>query len=208
MSSSEIDELLTNDPAHHACQEEYRQLKNEFELYKRKNVLQKNTDKDTLSEEVVKYKKRIENLEELLRKQNKQFEESEKENSQIISRLQIDVTNLNDVYNKKVDNVKEEYKKYLGQADEELKKQRLRTITLLNEKDIEIERLQQRLYENDDRPIISKIENENQKIQIEKETTVDEILSSPSVRWLFKIIFSQLFLEIILQVYTFLIEHC
>ena len=46
MSSSEIDELLANDPAHHACQEEYRQLKNEFELYKRKNVLQKNTDKD------------------------------------------------------------------------------------------------------------------------------------------------------------------
>ena len=188
MSSSEIDELLANDPAHHACQEEYRQLKNEFELYKRKNVLQKYTDKDKLSEEVVKYKKRIENLEELLRKQNKHFEESEKENSQIISQLQIDVTNLNDIYKRKVDDVKEEYKKYLGQADEELKKQRLRTMTLLNEKDIEIERLQQRLYENDDRPIISKIENEKQKNEIENETVVDEILSSPSVRWLFKLI--------------------
>ena len=60
-------------------------------------------------------------------------------------------------------------------------------MTLLNEKDIEIERLQQRLYENDDRPIISKIENEKQKNEIENETVVDEILSSPSVRWLFKL---------------------
>jgi len=182
MSSSDIDELLSNDPAHHACQEEYKQLKNEFEFYKRKNTIEKHSGKDSQSEDVLNYKKKIEALEDLLKQQELMYEQNEKEQLSTITRLQIELTHADDSCNFKVDDVKNEYKKYLEQADEELKKQRNRMLLLINEKELEVDRLKEKLFNNEDSMISFNSLNKQNSIVHDVETAAaDEILlASPN----------------------------
>ncbi|XP_065647582.1 GRIP and coiled-coil domain-containing protein 1 isoform X4 [Hydra vulgaris] len=134
------------------CQTEYKQLKDEFELYKKKQCLSSHPSKDKndeLSQKIVEYKKKIDylesNNEQLVLKNNLE----EKEHLRIVSTLQIQFTKLEEDCLQKIEQLKVEHLKNIELIENELKKQRIRTLDLLAEKDIEIDRLREKQYENE-----------------------------------------------------------
>ncbi|XP_065647583.1 GRIP and coiled-coil domain-containing protein 1 isoform X5 [Hydra vulgaris] len=151
-SQTDIEDNFKEDTKLLLCQTEYKQLKDEFELYKKKQCLSSHPSKDKndeLSQKIVEYKKKIDylesNNEQLVLKNNLE----EKEHLRIVSTLQIQFTKLEEDCLQKIEQLKVEHLKNIELIENELKKQRIRTLDLLAEKDIEIDRLREKQYENE-----------------------------------------------------------
>lgn len=150
LSNSEIDDILKNDPTHHACRAEYKQLKDEFEGYKRKLRNNKVSKDDHVSEDINDYKTKIEKLQTDIKNMEEHFEEKEKESISLITKLQIDITCTKENYELQLESLREDHKKNIEQLDTEIHKQRIRTVDLLQEKDTELERLQKIVFDRED----------------------------------------------------------
>lgn len=152
LSKSELESLFVNDPSHKVCQQELRQLKEEFERYKVKTqALHKNKSFKELSEQ-------LENLEKL-KKHNAELEREIEELKHSSSEKEQDqrkvITNLRDslkLMEEKHKHEKEEsntiYKQKLEELERQVLNQRERTLALVAEKDSEIEVLRSRSPSN------------------------------------------------------------
>ena len=152
LSKSELESLFVYDPSHKVCQQELRQLKEEFERYKVKTqALHKNKSFKELSEQ-------LENLEKL-KKDNAELEKEIEELKQSSSEKEQDqrkvITNLRDslkLMEEKHKHEKEEsntiYKQKLEELERQVLNQRERTLALVAEKDSEIEVLRSRSPSN------------------------------------------------------------
>lgn len=148
LSKSELESVFVSDPSHKVCQQQLRQLKEEFERYKVKTqALHKNKSFKELSEQ-------IENMETLksqnadLEKQLQEFKESSKmrelDQKKVITNLrdQLKLTDENHRLEKEESNAV--YKQKLEELERQVLNQRERTLALVAEKDSEIEMLRSR----------------------------------------------------------------
>ena len=143
ISVAEIDDILHNDPAHQACQLEYRQLKDEFEQYKHKmqhSLKSSSSSKSDTTCELLSLKHKCEDLERELTDTRAYHDDKEKEHLELISNLQCELTEINEKHEKEIDNMRDETKAKLSVLEGQLQKQRERTFSLFAEKDSEIER--------------------------------------------------------------------
>lgn len=141
---AELDNILHNDPAHRACQLEYKQLKDEFENYKRENSNSKTkfkVEEPTDSEELRIAKQKSANLEKELNDLRAWFDEKEKDYVETISNLQCDVTALEEKHSLEVEKLKESCRADVLMLEAQISKQRDRTLQLMADKDAEITRL-------------------------------------------------------------------
>ena len=152
LSKSELESLFVNDPSHKVCQQELRQLKEEFERYKVKTqALHKNKSFKELSEQ-------LENLEKL-KKDNAELEKEIEELKHSSIEKELDqrkvITNLRDSLKLMEEKHKHEneesntiYKQKLEELERQVLNQRERTLALVAEKDSEIETLRNRSPSN------------------------------------------------------------
>ena len=148
LSKSELESVFVSDPSHKVCQQQLRQLKEEFERYKVKTqALHKNKSFKELSEQ-------LENLEKL-KGQNEELEKQLQELKDTSNERELDqkkvITNLRDqlkLMEKNHKHEKEEsntvYKQKLEELERQVLNQRERTLALVAEKDSEIEMLRSR----------------------------------------------------------------
>lgn len=147
-SKSELESVFVSDPSHKVCQQELRQLKDEFERYKVKTqALHKNKSFKELSEQ-------LENLEKL-KSQNSDLEKQLEELKDTSNEKELDqkkvIANLRDQLKLREENYKLEkeeanaiYKQKLEELERQVLNQRERTLALVAEKDSEIEMLRSR----------------------------------------------------------------
>ncbi|XP_065061205.1 GRIP and coiled-coil domain-containing protein 1-like [Rhopilema esculentum] len=143
ITAAELDNILHNDPAHRACQLEYKQLKDEFENYKREikksNVLHENATLDNQELEIAK--QNYKELEKELKKLNMFFEDKERDYIDTVSNLQCDLTEIGEKHKAEVDKIHDAYKLEITNLETQIVKQRERTLQLLEDRDTEIRRL-------------------------------------------------------------------
>lgn len=147
-SKSELESLFVSDPSHQICQQQLRQLKEEFERYKLKTqALHKNKSYKELSEQ-------LENMENL-KSQNSELEKQLQDLKDRSSERELDqnkvITNLRDQHKLAEENHRLEkeqahnvYKQKLEELERQVLNQRERTLALVAEKDSEIEILRLR----------------------------------------------------------------
>ena len=182
LSGIDVEDFIKDDVRHLLCQAEYKQLKDEFELYKRRYVHPSKDKNDEPSLEVIEYKKKIEKLEKCLKNLELKSNQEEKEHLRIISTLQVEFTKLEDDYELKIEQLKIENIKNVEKIEIELKKQRDRTLDLLAEKDLEIEKLRVRQYENEYLLRQTPRSQEVFKFPDIEKSAIDEILeNSPAI---------------------------
>lgn len=148
LSKSELESFFANDPSHKVCEQELRQLKEEFERYKVKTqALHKNKSFKELSEQ-------LENL-ETLKKRNRDLEqqteelkdlgiEKERDHKKVISNLRDQVKLLEEKHKREQEETSTVYKQRLEELERQVLNQRERTLALVAEKDSEIETLRSR----------------------------------------------------------------
>lgn len=148
LSKSELESFFANDPSHKVCEQELRQLKEEFERYKVKTqALHKNKSFKELSEQ-------LENL-EALKKRNRDLEqqteelkdlglEKERDHKKVISNLRDQVKLLEEKHKREQEETSTVYKQRLEELERQVLNQRERTLALVAEKDSEIETLRSR----------------------------------------------------------------
>lgn len=147
-SKSELESVFVSDPSHQICQQQLRQLKEEFERYKLKTqALHKNKSYKELSEQ-------LENMENF-RSQNSELEkqlqdlkdksmEREVDQKKIISNLRDQLQLASENYKLEKEEAHTGYKQKLEELERQVLNQRERTLALVAEKDSEIEMLRQR----------------------------------------------------------------
>lgn len=148
LRKSELESFFANDPSHKVCEQELRQLKEEFERYKVKTqALHKNKSFKELSEQ-------LENL-EALKKRNRDLEqqteelkdlglEKERDHKKVISNLRDQVKLLEEKHKREQEETSTVYKQRLEELERQVLNQRERTLALVAEKDSEIETLRSR----------------------------------------------------------------
>ena len=143
-----MESLFVSDPSHQVCQQQLRQLKEEFERYKLKTqALHKNKSYKELTEQ-------LENLENL-KSQNSELEKTlqdlkDRSNDRELDQKKV-ITNLRDQlklaeesHKLEKDAAQNVYKQKLEELERQVLNQRERTFALVAEKDSEIEMLRQR----------------------------------------------------------------
>lgn len=148
LSKSELDSILNSDPTHMLCQQELKQLKDEFELYKSKtSMLNKNKPAKDLTaqlENLEKLKIRNAKVEKRLLDIQERNKEKENEMSNRIVELEKELKDSVERLTKEQENQELLYKHKLAELEKQVLKQRERTIELLAEKDSEINSLRTR----------------------------------------------------------------
>lgn len=148
LSKSELDSILNSDPTHKLCQQELKQLKDEFELYKAKtNPLHKGKSfKDLTSqlENLEKIKTRNTKLEKRIHEMQDCAKQKETESKEAISDLKSELQNVEDSLTSEKEECEVIYKQKLAELEKQVLKQRERTLELLAEKDAEINSLRTR----------------------------------------------------------------
>ncbi len=142
LSVAELDNILQNDPAHRACQLEYKQLKEEFENYKKENKISKNINesKDS-SQELSTILRKSEKLEIELKDLRLRLKAEEEGYIEKISCLQCEMTNLEEKNKNDVLLLEENHKSKVMMLELQLTKQRERTLKLIADQETEIKRL-------------------------------------------------------------------
>lgn len=134
-----------SDPTHKACQSELKQLKDEFERYKLKTQsLYKNKSFKELStqmENLDKLKDRNAELEKRLHEVREYSETKEKDLHRVNKELQDRITQLESNHKRELDESNLVYQHKLSELEKQVHKQRDRTLSLLAEKDAELESL-------------------------------------------------------------------
>ena len=188
---AELDNILHNDPAHSAYQLEYKQLKDEFENYKkdnRKSNLKSQKAQSSESQELTISKQKSVKLENELNHLRKWFEEKERDYIETISNLQCDVTSMEEKNSNEIDRLKEACKLDILLLESQLAKQRERTLQLISDKDEEISRLRadplssplgRKTFESNDtlQTFMATPGDTEAKISFETETAVQQLLT-------------------------------
>ena len=148
-SRADLECILKNDPAHKACREELRQLKDEFECYKakaqimRKSRLESETDSN--GKDTEKLKKQIKDLKMTVESLQKELEDKECELDSLEERLASEKANLQKLHHSELENERTIYAAKMQEIEKQMQNQRSRTMLLINEKDCEIERLEKKV---------------------------------------------------------------
>lgn len=151
---SEIDE---DENPHSRCQEELQQLKEEFERYKLRaqSVLKNKNSRDTeASEELNKLKSQVVFLQEQLQTSKSQIESAEEYHDKTIHNLQISIQEMKTKSKHEIAALESDCRAKILELEQQLQKQRERTLTLLEEKDTEISLLRSSLL-----PSVIQMEN-------------------------------------------------
>lgn len=148
LSKSEFESVFISDPSHKVCQQQLRQLKEEFERYKVKTqALHKNKSFKELSEQIGnKEKLKLQN--EDLEKQLQELKESnnirELDQKKVITNLRDQLKLTEENYRLEKEEANTVYKQKLEDLERQVLNQRERTLALVAEKDAEIEMLRSR----------------------------------------------------------------
>ncbi|XP_048585106.1 GRIP and coiled-coil domain-containing protein 1 isoform X2 [Nematostella vectensis] len=148
LSKSELESILNSDPTHNACQQELRQLKDEFERYKAKTQLLHRSKSlkeiTTQLEDLDKLKARNAGLEKRLKDMEEYSHQRENELTSVVSQLQMDLHTAEERYQKGREDSELIYRHKVSELEKQVVKQRERTLELIAEKDAEIESLRMR----------------------------------------------------------------
>ncbi|KAL4236237.1 GRIP domain [Mactra antiquata] len=142
-----IDELLLNDSdtEHPLCKkyrEELEQVKDEFERYRlRAQSVLKNKKENTPSREEDLLKEHLNELREKLRTAHAQQEEEIDHYKQRETNLRKTMLVLHEKHKQEITQIQSEHQSQLQEFEEEIKKQRDRTVSMLAEKEHELEML-------------------------------------------------------------------
>ncbi|XP_028392535.1 GRIP and coiled-coil domain-containing protein 1-like [Dendronephthya gigantea] len=187
ISKADLECILQNDPAHKACREELRQLKDEFECYKSKiQMMRKSRAEDETesnSKDTEKFKNRIKDLRTTLESLQKQLDDKNSELEVLQERLSCEKTDLQKLHNSELDVQRTIYAAKMQEIEKQMQNQRSRTMSLVNEKDCEIERLKKKIaMELADAPSIHKNNTTISLRNSSSDDAVNELLlqSSPS----------------------------
>ena len=144
-SKADLEFILKNDPAHKACREELRQLKDEFECYKTKvQTLRRSrleSEADTNTKDVEKLKHKIKDLKTFVESLERELENKDGEIDELSENLACERANLQKLHNSELESERTIYGAKMQELEKQMQNQRNRTMVLLNEKDGEIERL-------------------------------------------------------------------
>ncbi|EDO43114.1 predicted protein, partial [Nematostella vectensis] len=148
LSKSELESILNSDPTHNACQQELRQLKDEFERYKAKTQLLHRSKSlkeiTTQLEDLDKLKARNAGLEKRLKDMEEYSHQRENELTSVVSQLRMDLHTAEERYQKGREDSELIYRHKVSELEKQVVKQRERTLELIAEKDAEIESLRMR----------------------------------------------------------------
>lgn len=126
---------------HQNCQEEYQQLEHKFELYKLKMSSQQPNNSRQAAEKGPLLDTQIRSLKEKNQILSAQLEDTERDCRQKLSDYDQFVKNERAKHREQMQALEADYKRQILSLEEELKKQRDRSMNLLDEKDQEIQTL-------------------------------------------------------------------
>lgn len=148
LSKSEFESVFVSDPSHKVCQQQLRQLKEEFERYKVKTqALHKNKSFKELSEQIgnmEKLKLQNEDLEKQLQELKESNNIRELDQKKVITNLRDQLKLTEENYRLEKEEANTVYKQKLEDLERQVLNQRERTLALVAEKDAEIEMLRSR----------------------------------------------------------------
>ncbi|XP_073245762.1 GRIP and coiled-coil domain-containing protein 1-like [Porites lutea] len=148
LSKSEFESVFISDPSHKVCQQQLRQLKEEFERYKVKTqALHKNKSFKELSEQIgnmEKLKLQNEDLEKQLQELKESNNIRELDQKKVITNLRDQLKLTEENYRLEKEEANTVYKQKLEDLERQVLNQRERTLALVAEKDAEIEMLRSR----------------------------------------------------------------
>lgn len=148
LSKSEFESVFVSDPSHKVCEQQLRQLKEEFERYKVKTqALHKNKSFKELSEQIgnmEKLKLQNEDLEKQLHELKESNNIRELDQKKVITNLRDQLKLTEENYRLEKEEANTVYKQKLEDLERQVLNQRERTLALVAEKDAEIEMLRSR----------------------------------------------------------------
>ncbi|XP_077994726.1 GRIP and coiled-coil domain-containing protein 1-like [Glandiceps talaboti] len=177
---------MESDPAHKACQQELKQLKDEFERYKLRaqNVLKnKNVKDNTSTKELESLKNQVTELRERVSTLRLQLDDEEKQHQMKVLDLQSGLQSLQDKHKEELAIAEAEFKHRVGELEEQVHRQRDRTLGLIEEKDKEVEILKQQIqqtfgsYGSDYQMRVQQAEDGQEMKTSESEESIAELLS-------------------------------
>ncbi|XP_066276260.1 GRIP and coiled-coil domain-containing protein 1-like isoform X2 [Branchiostoma lanceolatum] len=135
--------------SHDKCQQEYRQLKDEFERYKMRaqSVLKNKNAKDSsVGKEIETLRGQLQELRDKHIALRQYCDEQELKDKQKVEDLEARIARIKNEHKKELDKAEEEYRQRAAKLETEMHKQRDRTIELLAEKEKEVQTLQMRSH--------------------------------------------------------------
>ena len=148
LSKSEFESVFVSDPSHKVCQQQLRQLKEEFERYKVKTqALHKNKSFKELSEQIgnmEKLKLQNDDLEKQLHELKESNNIRELDQKKVITNLRDQLKLTEENYRLEKEEANTVYKQKLEDLERQVLNQRERTLALVADKDAEIEMLRSR----------------------------------------------------------------
>ncbi|XP_021924703.1 GRIP and coiled-coil domain-containing protein 1 [Zootermopsis nevadensis] len=132
---------IKNNDEHKSCQEEYQQLKHEFEQYKQSQLQQPNNIRVEDSSVVSSLRIQVKTLKDRIRILNGQLEDTEAEWKQKVDNLQQTLKADRMKYKEELAATEMDYRGRLSLLEQQLQKQRDRSLSLLEEKEQEIQTL-------------------------------------------------------------------
>ncbi|XP_072034925.1 GRIP and coiled-coil domain-containing protein 1-like [Amphiura filiformis] len=144
----EDDSSRCTNPDHRACQNELKQLKEEFERYKTRaqSVLKNKTYKDTSNnKEIETLQSQTNDFRERVSILRQQLDDEEANHKQTVSDYQTKVSHLQERYKQDLMQKEVDYKQRAADLEQQVHRQRDRTMALVAEKDREIDNLRHQL---------------------------------------------------------------
>jgi len=132
---------IKNNDEHKSCQEEYQQLKHEFEQYKQSQLHQPNNIRLEDSTEISSLRIQVKTLKDRVYILNGQLEDTDAEWKEKVHNLQQLLKGDRIKYKEEMTATEIDYKGRLSVLEQQLQKQRERSLSLLEEKEQEIQAL-------------------------------------------------------------------
>ncbi|XP_071809060.1 GRIP and coiled-coil domain-containing protein 1-like [Asterias amurensis] len=139
---------LEGHPNHRSCQQELKQLKDEFERYKLRaqGVLKNKTVKDTSSnKEIEALQNQVSEMRERISILRQQLDDEEANHKQTVTNYEDKIFKLKEQHRTALSQAESEYKHRAADMEQQIHRQRDRTMALLAEKAQEIDLLRQQL---------------------------------------------------------------
>ena len=189
ISRADLDCILQNDPAHKACREELRHLKDEFECYKSKvQIMRKSRVEDETesnSRDTDKLKNCIKDLRTTLESLQKELNDKNSELEMLQEKLSCEKADLQKLHNSEIDVQRTIYAAKMQEIEKQMQNQRSRTMLLVNEKDCEIERLKKKMaLETPDSPSIHRNTTMSSRNSSSDDAVNELLLQSSPVRFI------------------------
>eukprot|EP00111_Clytia_hemisphaerica_P008119 TCONS_00023687-protein len=130
------------------CKQELRKLKLELDNYKSKYLQQQKKDNHTVNSQVAEeYQSQITALKQEKKLLIRNYQEKEKNYLDAVHKLEKGRISADEKYKSEACEVQKAHSKQVGDLQMELQKQRIRSMNLLSEKDMEIEKLHKNIYD-------------------------------------------------------------